>query len=183
MQIIIGVTGMLGAGKNTVTDYLVKKLNATHFSVRDFLTEEIKKRGLPVNRDTMTETSRDLSKKLGSTYLIEIMYKKAVESGQNAVIESIRQVDSVDFLFSHGAHLVGVDADPKIRYERIVSRRSATDKVSFEKFLEQEKTESAGKNPWEQNLTGCIARAEIIFQNNGTVEELQVQIDEWLKKI
>ena len=44
-MIIIGITGTLGAGKGTIVDYLCKKRGFLHYSVREFLVEEIKNRG------------------------------------------------------------------------------------------------------------------------------------------
>lgn len=38
---IIGITGTLGAGKGTVVDYLVKNKGFNHFSVGDYLIDEI----------------------------------------------------------------------------------------------------------------------------------------------
>ncbi|MBR5146904.1 MAG: AAA family ATPase, partial [Bacteroidales bacterium] len=45
---IIGITGTIGAGKGTIVDYLVKEKGYVHYSVREFLAEEVKKRGLEV---------------------------------------------------------------------------------------------------------------------------------------
>ncbi|OGZ04742.1 MAG: hypothetical protein A2648_02785 [Candidatus Lloydbacteria bacterium RIFCSPHIGHO2_01_FULL_41_20] len=53
--IIMVMTGILGAGKGTLIDYLVNKYNFSHYSVRDFITEEILRRKLPVNRDFIVE--------------------------------------------------------------------------------------------------------------------------------
>ena len=60
---IIGITGTLGAGKGTIVDYLVKEKGYVHYSVRAFLAEEVKRRGLEVNRDTLTEIGNDLRAK------------------------------------------------------------------------------------------------------------------------
>ena len=46
---IIGITGTLAAGKGTVVEYLVERKWFAHYSVRGFLTEEIKKRNLPLD--------------------------------------------------------------------------------------------------------------------------------------
>lgn len=43
-MLIIGITGTIGAGKGTVSDYLVNKKGFKHFSVREFLIKEINKR-------------------------------------------------------------------------------------------------------------------------------------------
>ena len=52
-MITIGITGTLGAGKGTIVDYLVQNRGFVHYSVRAFLIEEIKRRGLEANRDTI----------------------------------------------------------------------------------------------------------------------------------
>ena len=59
-MIIIGITGTLGAGKGTIVDYMVNNLNFVHYSVRGFISEEIKRRGLEVNRDNLTAVANDL---------------------------------------------------------------------------------------------------------------------------
>ena len=76
---IIGITGTLGAGKGTVADYLVKERGFKHLSVREYLIEEIKKRGLAVNRDNMVLVANDLRVKFGPGYIAEQLYEKAVE--------------------------------------------------------------------------------------------------------
>ncbi len=52
-MIVIGITGMLGAGKGTVVEYLIRKHGYAHYSVREFLIEEVKKkRRSSVSSDT-----------------------------------------------------------------------------------------------------------------------------------
>ncbi|MBQ4206222.1 MAG: AAA family ATPase, partial [Bacteroidales bacterium] len=57
---IIGITGTLGAGKGTIVEYLIEKKGYVHYSVRAFLAEEIKRRGMEVNRDTLTMVANEL---------------------------------------------------------------------------------------------------------------------------
>lgn len=45
----------LGAGKGTIVDMLSKEENYTHYSVRAYLIDCLQEKGLPVNRDTMTQ--------------------------------------------------------------------------------------------------------------------------------
>ena len=76
-----------------------------------------------------------------------------------------------------GAVLFAVDADQKLRYERVTARKSATDSVSFEKFCSDEAREmdSAG-DPNKQNLGACIALADARFTNEGTLDELYADV-------
>jgi len=183
-MIIIGITGTLGAGKGTIVDYLVDKKGFKHYSVRQFLIEEIERQGLPVDRNSMTEVANKLRANHSPSYIIEQLYKKAVKNGSNAIIESIRTPGEVEFLKKQGQfYLIAVDAEPQIRYDRITIRASETDNITFETFLANEKREFTTVDPNKQNLSICIQLADIVLQNNGNIEELNKQIEEKLLNI
>ena len=179
---IIGITGTLGAGKGTVVEYLQTK-GFKHYSARAFFTEEVVKRGLPVNRDTITETANDLRTKFGLTHMVENLLDRARKEGGDAVLESIRTPSEAEFLKSHGALLWGVDADQKTRYERVYKRGSETDHISFEKFKEDEAREMNNDDPAKQSIAKVMATADRVFLNNGTPEELFAQVEETLKGV
>jgi len=179
---IIGITGTNGAGKGTVVEYLVEK-GFTHYSARDFITAEIQKRGLEVNRDNTRAIANSLRQEYGPAYVIESLFYKAQEDGGDAVIESVRTVGEAQFLKGQGAHIFAVDADQHTRYERIVGRGSALDKVSFEQFVEQEDREMASTDSWDMNISGVMALADYTLTNDGTVENLHAQVDAVLEKL
>jgi len=177
-MIIIGITGTLGAGKGAIVEYLTKSMGFVHFSVRGFLINEIKKRGLPENRDSMVVIANELRAKNSPSYITDQLFSQAFKTGKNAVIESIRTPGEVESLKLKGQfYLFAIDADPKIRFERIKKRNSVTDQISFEIFLENEKREMFSKDPNKQNLAECREMADYVFDNNGTIEELNKRID------
>lgn len=180
---IIGITGTLGAGKGTVVSYLVEQHDFKHLSVRAFLNEEIARRGLPSNRDTMTSVANDIRAQHGSGYISEQLVARAIEDGGNVVIESIRSIGEAEYLKSHSAHLWAVDADIRTRYERITERASETDSVSFDKFVADEERELANTDPAKQNISHVMAMADIVFRNDGTQEELFAEIEETLASL
>ena len=178
---IIGITGTLGAGKGTIVEYLLKEKGFLHFSVRGYLIEEIKKLGLPVNRDSMTTVANDLRAKNSPAFIIEELYKEATKAGMNSIIESIRTPGEIDFLKKQGNFiLLAVDAVPKIRFERIKLRASETDKIDFETFVANEKREMTSSNPNKQNLGKCIEMADIVLNNNGSISQLIDQLNQSL---
>ena len=182
-MIIIGITGTLGSGKGTIVD-LLKEKGFLHFSARDFIVEKIKEQGLEVNRDTMTLVANHLREENEPSYIIENLYKKAKESGKNSIIESVRNPLEIEFLRKNDDFLlIAVDADIKIRYERILKRKSVTDNVSFETFKQNEEREMQSKDRNAQNLRACIEMADIRIDNSGTIEELNKQIIELWKTI
>jgi dephospho-CoA kinase len=183
---IIGVTGTNGAGKGTVVDYLVSK-GFTHYSVRDEIVAEIRRRGLPVDRPSMNLVGTDLREKNGPTYFDDLFMARAQDAGiEEYVIESIRTVASARQIKARGGCLIVVDADPRIRYERAVLRGSGTDKVSYEDFLVQEAREMTSadpSNPAVMDISGVMQMADAVIHNDGSLEELRAQVDAALAKL
>lgn len=181
---IIGITGTNGAGKGTIVEYLIKNKKFRHFSVGNFLKKEIIKRGLKVDRETMRIVGNDLRQKFGSSYLAETLYNKASKIRKNCVIESLRTVGEINCLRNKPSfYLFAVDADPKLRYERIRERGSEKDNISFQAFIEGEEKELQSDDPKKQNLKKCISLADYKFTNNNSVPELFGQVEDVLKKI
>lgn len=175
---IIGITGTLGAGKGTVVDYLLHQKGFKHFSVRQYLIEEIEARGLAVNRDSMTEVANELRATHSPYYIVGELYRRAAALGGDAVIESIRTPGEIDFLKSQGSFtLIAVDADASLRYERISLRKSATDQIDFETFVANEQREMTTTDPNKQNLRECMKRADVCLRNDGSIADLVKQLE------
>ncbi|MCC7356198.1 MAG: AAA family ATPase [Candidatus Doudnabacteria bacterium] len=175
---VIGITGTIGAGKGTVTKYLTDNYGFKSYSVRDFLIEEINRRGLAVNRDSMVDVANDLRATHGPGYIVSELYKRAQQNSGNTIIESVRTIGEVETLKNKpNFSLLAIDADIKQRYERIKNRESSTDSISFEKFVEDEQRELTSNDPGKQNLLGCIKLADYVILNNKGLPELKTQVD------
>lgn len=180
---IIWITWTLWAWKGTIVDYLVKNKWFIHLSVRAYLIKEIEKRWMPINRDSMVEVANDLRAKYGPSYIVEELYKEAKETGKNCIIESIRaEWEALALKWKDKFYLFSIDADPKIRYERVVLRWSETDKISYEEFIANEKREMENTDPTKQNLSKCMALSDHIFTNDWTLEELNQEISKIIKQ-
>jgi len=183
-MIIIGITGTLGAGKGTIVEYLVGEKGFIHYSVRVYLLEKIREKGLQENRDSMFRLANELRANYGPSYVTDQLYNEAMVSGKNCVIESIRTPGEIDSLRTKGHFfLLAVDADPELRYQRILLRQSETDQVSRETFLENEEREMNTTDPNKQNLRKCIEMADFILLNNGTKKDLILELEKVLDQV
>lgn len=179
---IIGITGTIAAGKGTIVEFL-KERGFKHFSVREFISDEIRKRGLEVNRNNMIVIGNKIREENSPSYIAEQLFEMA-KNDKDAVIESLRTVGEIEALRKKGNFILfAIDADINKRYERAVSRQSSTDSISFEEFQRQEMTEMSSDDPNKQNLSKCIALADYKFENNGTPEELKKQLGRILEGI
>lgn len=183
-MLIIGITGTLGSGKGTIVDYLVQQKGYAHFSVRAYLLEEIRKRKLPKNRDSMVVVANELRKNNSPSFITDQLYEQSLEQNKNAIIESIRTPGEAESLRTKGEfYLFAVDADPKIRYARIKLRNSETDHIDFNTFIANEKREMTATDPNKQNLKKCREMADFVFLNDGSRDDLFQEVKQVIHKI
>ena len=183
-MLIVGITGTLGAGKGTIVDYLTEQRGFIHFSVRAYLLEEIRRQGLPGNRDSMVIVANELRRRYGPSYVTDQLFFEAEQIGKNCVIESIRTPGEVFSLREKGNFfLFAVDARPETRYHRIQLRQSETDEISYATFLENEKREMSTSDPNKQNLAACKNMADYIFTNDAKKEDLFLEVEKVLSQI
>ena len=179
---IIAITGLNGSGKSTVASYLRDEKGFIHLSFRDFIIEKLDELGLEFKRENMRVLANQLRKEHGADYVLEQMLNRAKDLDRDVVIESIRTVNEVKFLKEQGAVLLATTAPAELRYERIYERKSETDNVSFEEFLEGEQRESESSDPDIQNLPKVVALADYVLTNN-EIEIFKQSVDQLIEDI
>jgi dephospho-CoA kinase len=180
---IIGITGTLGAGKGTVVEYLKQK-GFGHYSSSGILKEILAGLGFPATRQNMSELADELMKKHPGGVLT-LSYERAEEAGiKDYVLESIHRISEADYIHSVGGKILGVDADIEKRYARAVKREEGEkDNVTFEQFVADTKREEEGATGTGPNIRAVLKIADAVVMNNGTQEELFVQVEKALKKL
>jgi dephospho-CoA kinase len=180
---IIGITGTLGAGKGTVVEYL-KSRGFTHYSSSGILKEMLVQRGLPASRKNLSELADELMREYEGG-ILHFSHERAQREGQtDYVLESIHRMSEADYIRKIGGKVLGVDADMKARYERAVKRKEGEkDNVTFEQFVSDTKREEEGETGTGPNIRAVLETADAIVMNDGSLDDLNAQIEETIKKL
>lgn len=177
---IIGISGTNGSGKDTIGEMLAERHGWLFVSVSDILRDELKRRQQAIERKNL----RLLSAEWRREHVLGVLIDKAVDefnrsskvkSYAGLVISSLRNYGEADRVHELKGIVVWVDADPKVRYERISSRvRSDEDRASYEEFLkdEQEEMQHYEGDEATLDLQGVKDRSDIVLENSGSDVEV-----------
>lgn len=195
---IVGLTGGIGSGKSTVTDYLISK--GFHVLDADKIAREIvmpgsdmlielssvfgkeilqedgsldrKKLGMMVFSDAEKKETLD---RLMHTRILEMIHERILEFREESAHSKVIFIDAA-LLFETGLskstdEIWVIDADDETRIRRIMAR----DGLQREEILKRIESQMTRE---EKN-----SRADVILDNSGEPEALYRQIDELLKRI
>jgi dephospho-CoA kinase len=98
---------------------------------------------------------------------------------ERAIISGLRSMGEAEAILAAGGTIVAVDADSRVRYQRMFSRaRDADAQKTLEEFLEQDERENKGisdRGPG-RGISSIIASADIVITNNVDVDALRLEL-------
>ena len=173
---IIGLTGKFAAGKGAVADIL-KSMGFVYHSLSDILREALAEQGRPESRDSLREIGNALRREGGPGALAERLAGRLRGGDVDHIVDSIRNPAEVDVLARcSGFTLVLVDADQRVRYERLSTRGRPGDEVSWETFVSQEVREMESEDPTRQQLRATMERANYTLDNSADLDTLRAEV-------
>lgn len=185
---IIGVGGSNGSGKDTIGEYLAGEHDWLFVNVSvDLIIPELKERGEPLERKNMAALTAEWNRTIRMGAVVDRALAKYEQDSKahqfnGLVISSLRHPAEADRIHAVGGQVVWVDADPKVRYDRIHNRgQGDKDKKTFDEFLAEENREMthAGDEA-TLNALAVKARADIFIENNSSLKSVQNQVDKAL---
>jgi dephospho-CoA kinase len=182
---IIGIAGTIGAGKGTVVEYLKSK-GFVSYSSSALLGQLVEQEGNPRVREFLSKMATRLQTEYPGG-VVEKNYREKYlsEKSENVIFEAIHRISEAEFLRSVGGYIIGVDADLETRYQRTRNRNEGEkDQGDFEYFKKQSEVEDDGGGDYtrDNNIRAVINSATCVIQNNGTLEELEAQIEVFLNQ-
>lgn len=175
---IIGISGTNASGKDTLGQTLASR-GWLFISVSEILRDELHSRGLAIERDNLRNLSAEWRREGGLGILVDKALEvyereKNKKKLSGLAIASLRNPGEANRVHELGGKVIWTDADPKVRYERIVSRlRSDEDRKTYEEFLAEEKAElEHSGDEATLSLSGVKAKADIFIRNDGNDIEI-----------
>lgn len=181
---LVGLSGTLGAGKDTAARYLTEKHGFMHVSTGDVLRAEASRQGKDHHWGTLIEIAVAMRQAYGS---IGALVLKAIEDWEpqraayagGLVISGLRVTGESAEVQTQGGQLVFVDAPVELRHRRILDRqRDVADNVDLPTFIEREREQLEGLGgPDRPHLRAVQAIADIVIINDGTPDQLKSMLD------
>src|SRR3989344_5366398 len=95
----VGLTGSIGSGKKLVKEALMKKYSAYYSSLSSLIMEEaIKKRGLPVNKQTKAAFAAEMRERYGDEVLAKVAWNFLNKDKEIIIVDDIKHPGEIDFL-------------------------------------------------------------------------------------
>lgn len=180
-KLIVGLVGLPGAGKSTIARYLATK---GFFPVRlsGLLGAETKKQYGKINRENLQNVGNKFREEYGPAILAQWALEKA-EKKQKIVIDGLRNLAEIKFLKGKGDFfLLGIEADPKVRYQRLLKLKTKALLPKWEEFIRLDaRDRGLGQSKSGLQVDKCWEQADqVIKHNDRSPAELYKKIDELL---
>lgn len=173
---IICLTSLARAGKDTFADYLVDHYGFVKLNLSDVLKEELLRQGLEPNKENMSLLGDTWRQKYG----MDVVMRKTLENAKkcsNVVITGARSVEEITYLKSNAKDVVviSIKADAKIRF----MRKNNDDKQSWSEFFARDQRDIENKG-----LSKVLGMADYAMTNNfSSKEEFYKEIDKLMAKL
>jgi len=186
-RVCIGLTGMLGAGKDTVGKLIADlagahKVHVRSYNLSDEIREELARRGQAgdnATRSTLIAVGNELRATCGGGVLAErILAKERVQIAENSgpdlvIAAGIRNPEEVKaFRKEWGSAftfiMVAVESSPQVRAARLAARSQYQEDANSS--AEVEKADQA------IGIDACAKMSDWHIKNDGGVEQLQADV-------
>ncbi len=175
----IGITGPLGAGKDTAAKYIAEKINGKHISGGDMLRDMLTTLGVEPKKTALGDFGTFLRTHYGKDFITN-RYYQMVEEGEHLIANGFRSVVETEGHKAHGALIVYIDAPDALRHTRVSSRGRNHDSVHADDLKKLDEQEHASTAVMAENLGAVRHLADVVIMNDGSLEQLHAKLDDFI---
>lgn len=180
-QLVIAFVGPIASGKGHAVKYLQKNHHASIYRFSTMLRDIMQRVYIPETRENIVKLSSILRTNFGQDLLSKTMRTDVTKDvNKLIVIDGARRISDLDYLKEMpNFFLVKIDADVKIRWQRITARKENPDDKS--KTLAQFKNDEQSEIEKTSRALGKFA--DFTIDNNKSTKDLYKQLDDLINKI
>ena len=184
---VIGITGTIGAGKNVIKQFLLRRYDCYHVTLSDVIRGELERKKPGFNRKTLQDMGNELRQKYGLGILAKMAIEYLPRDKELIIIDGIRNPGEVEFLrkkFGNDFVLIAVDAPQRKRFEHLQQRGDQKDPKTWEEFVAvDERDKGKGEPEYGQQVAKCLKLADVTLINDGSIEQLEQKVADFMKNI
>ncbi|MEE9150416.1 MAG: AAA family ATPase [Thermoplasmata archaeon] len=174
---VISVTGMPGSGKEELVKIAIQE-GMKVVRMGDVVRAWVKNRGIELTDANVGRIANEEREKHG----LGIWAERTVPlvKGEIVLIDGIRgesELEAFKKAFGGELTVIGVDASPEIRYERIRKRKRKDTTVSWEAFSKRDSRELG----W--GIGNAMVACDHVIVNEGTLKEFQEEVRSLLESL
>jgi dephospho-CoA kinase len=177
--IFIGVAGMPGSGKATITE-IAHEMGYLAYVMGDEIRDEAKRRKLKPTQENLGILMLKLREEEGPAAVAKRCIPKMEQAkGKVVVVEGIRSLNEVKEFKRRFPNftLIAIHSSPETRFRRMFKRKRSDDPEGWETFLERDSRELG------VGIGSVIATADHIVVNEGTKAQLKTETREVLRNV
>lgn len=175
-KIILGFTGPIASGKDVSQKYLSKKYGAVGFRFSTIMRDILQRLDLEINRLNLSRLSSVLRETFSEDLFAKVIANDVLNSpAELIIVDGIRRPADIQYLRDiPNFYLISIDADPQIRYERLIKRKEniGDENKTYDQFLADHLLES------ELSIPTIMAKANYQINNNQPLSDLYQQLDD-----
>lgn len=179
---VVGITGPIGAGKDTVSQYLQDTYGFRTFGMGDVIRRIAEEKSTEPTRENLQEIGKECRRDEGDDFLARKAAEEMKKSGgEKFVLNGIRNPEEVEAMrdeFDGDFILLHVSADEDVRFNRLKERGRHGDPETFEEFKRQDETEIE-----KFNMEEVFEMAEYKLDNNLGFDELYRKVDRFAESL
>jgi dephospho-CoA kinase len=171
-RLAIGITGRIGAGKTSAGRYLSSRHGFQYLRYSQVLSEwkdpETKANLQEIGWEVM---ANGMQGELNRRLIDQIV------SGADVAVDGPRHpldCKSLKKAFESSFHLLFIDSSQEVRWERKKDKKKYASFASFK---------TADSHPVEQQIESLRASSALVFQNQGSLQDLYAALDEAVREL
>jgi len=185
---IVCIVGYMASGKSTVAN-IFKTKGFKIVEMGDTVREEMKRRGIEINSESVRTFSAKLRKEQGNAAVAKLTLKKIKNTKGNIAITGMRSLHEYNYFKKKlkDIKIIAVSAPERMRFKRMLKRNKPDDPKTLSEFRKIEEKERRGfatsKSEEKYGIDKVIDNADFVIFNTSTQKALKEDVSNLIKTL